>query len=210
MSGEEGEAAERQDLERLWKQEIAANVDSESTAIFDWWARLTAQYAENARTYFNLEFLDNKAKWFYEIKDELKSPTAVACAIIFQYFEYEPQSEDWREKNSEHFKEFATEVQLDDDKTRTTIELLDASKTSITEEHQSEGAYGSEDIHFFLDLDMVYLGADAPEYRAQSDKMRQEYSFLRSDQYNTSQIKDTPKFSIDTQHLRYIYIPREI
>lgn len=39
-------------------------------------------------------------------------------------------------------------------------DLIQASETHMTDAHMNEGALGSDDVHYFLDIDMAILGSD--------------------------------------------------
>ncbi|KAG8297082.1 hypothetical protein J6590_043515 [Homalodisca vitripennis] len=69
------------------------------------------------------------------------------------------------------------------------LSLLEAADTSSTEEHKTDGAIGSEDRHYFLDLDMVVLGSEPEQYAAYAEKVKQEYHFLPQPVYNDLRVK---------------------
>lgn len=71
------------------------------------------------------------------------------------------------------------------------IGLLEAADTSSTDEHKTDGAVGTEDKHYFLDLDMIVLGSSPEEYAAYADKVKQEYHFLPQPVYNDLRVKVT-------------------
>jgi len=70
------------------------------------------------------------------------------------------------------------EIIFQDDLYTKAKDLLEGSLINCTEEHKMEGAYGSEDIHYFLDLDMTNFGLEPDEYNKQVQEIENEYSFL--------------------------------
>lgn len=67
--------------------------------------------------------------------------------------------------------------------------LLRAASTHSTEAHKVGGAFGGEDAHYLLDLDMAALGAEADKYAEYRDKIRGEYSFLSEPMYTALRLK---------------------
>ncbi|XP_077279551.1 uncharacterized protein LOC143906984 isoform X2 [Temnothorax americanus] len=125
-----------------------------------WFARLRELYSEEKRTYHNLDSLREKLNRYYEIKSNLKNSRAVLLAIFFQNFEYDPKALVFSEdKNLEHFNTFADEAEIPSDAElrEETCALLKVAATHSTEAHKVGGAFGSEDAHYFLDLDMAVL-----------------------------------------------------
>jgi predicted metal-dependent HD superfamily phosphohydrolase len=69
------------------------------------------------------------------------------------------------------------------------ITLLESTGTPITEEHKDQAAFGDEDKHYFLDLDMAILGSEPNVYLEYADKIKQEYNFLPTNLYNSLRLK---------------------
>lgn len=77
----------------------------------------------------------------------------------------------------------------DDELRSETCGLLKAAATNSTEEHKIGGAFGSEDAHYLLDLDMAVLGSTPDAYAEYRDKIRGEYSFLSEPMYTALRLK---------------------
>lgn len=58
-----------------------------------------------------------------------------------------------------------------------------------TEEHKTEGCYGCEDKHYFLDIDMAILGTGPLDYEKYTIHVREEYVFLDNETYKELRIK---------------------
>lgn len=69
------------------------------------------------------------------------------------------------------------------------MSLLQAHATHSTDEHKTGGMFGSEDNHYFLDIDMTPLGADPEEYALYSSKVQQEYGPMPANQYRTFRLR---------------------
>jgi len=69
------------------------------------------------------------------------------------------------------------------------ISLLKVGATNSTEEHKTEGCYGCEDKHYFLDVDMAILGMGPADYEKYTNHVREEYAFLDEETYKELRIK---------------------
>lgn len=61
--------------------------------------------------------------------------------------------------------------------------------THSTEAHKVGGAFGGEDAHYFLDLDMAVLGSSPDSYAEYRERIRGEYSFLSEPMYTALRLK---------------------
>jgi predicted metal-dependent HD superfamily phosphohydrolase len=69
------------------------------------------------------------------------------------------------------------------------VDLLCAAATHSTDAHKTAGMYGSEDLHFFLDIDMAVLGSNPEHYSEYTDKVQKEYTFLPETMYRSLRLK---------------------
>ncbi|EZA54623.1 hypothetical protein DMN91_006681 [Ooceraea biroi] len=180
-------------LEDSWKE---ATQDLNAAVCDSWFTRLQEVYSEEKRTYHNLDSLREKLNHYYEIKSNLKNPRAVLLAIFFQNFEYDPKALDGEDKNLEHFNAFADEVEIPSDAElrEETCSLLKVAATHSTEAHKVGGAFGGEDAHYFLDLDMAVLGSSPDTYAEYRERIRGEYSFLSEPMYTALRLKVLQNF----------------
>lgn len=181
-------------LEDSWKE---ATEGLDAAVCDSWFTRLQEVYSEEKRTYHNLDSLREKLNHYYEIKSNLKNPRAVLLAIFFQNFEYDPKALVFSEdKNLEHFNAFADEAEVPSDAElrEETCALLKVAATHSTEAHKVGGAFGSEDAHYFLDLDMAVLGSSPESYAEYREQIRGEYSFLSEPMYTALRLKVLQNF----------------
>lgn len=69
------------------------------------------------------------------------------------------------------------------------IALLQAAATNSTDEHKTDGVFGAEDLHYFLDIDMAVLGSEPAHYASYTGEVRKEYSFLPDAIYQSLRLK---------------------
>ncbi|XP_023288529.1 uncharacterized protein LOC105696018 [Orussus abietinus] len=180
-------------LSESWK-EATEGFDAE--ACEKWFVRLQEAYTDEKRTYHNLDLLHKKLEYYREIKSNLKNPGAFLLALFFQNFDYNPRALDGENKNVERFEAFADEAGVPaDNETRTdTCALLGAAATHSTDAHKVGGAFGEEDAHYLLDLDMAVLGAAPDTYDEYRERIRREYSFLSEPMYTALRLKVLQNF----------------
>jgi predicted metal-dependent HD superfamily phosphohydrolase len=63
-------------------------------------------------------------------------------------------------------------------------DLILRTKHHKTDAHTTPGAYGQDDLHFFLDFDMAVLGRDPVSYRTYAEQIRQEYIHIPEEMFN--------------------------
>ncbi|KAA0193278.1 hypothetical protein HAZT_HAZT011907 [Hyalella azteca] len=113
-------------------------------------------------------------------------------AIFFQKLEYDPSSGDGDAACVERYKQFLQEAQIDheeDERAKCTLELLEASKSNLTEEHMTVGSSGAEDRHYLLDALIAVLGAPPPEYELYTARVQAEYTHLSDAAYKQLRLK---------------------
>lgn len=67
-------------LEAIWKE---CTEEYPSAVTESWWTNIVEKYSEESRKFHNLQHLEDKMTHFESVKSLLKSPKAVALAIIF-------------------------------------------------------------------------------------------------------------------------------
>ncbi|KAJ9601537.1 hypothetical protein L9F63_000280 [Diploptera punctata] len=180
-------------LEKQWNE---ATKDFSKSVADEWWTKILKKYSEDGRNYHNIQHLEEKLEHLNSVKQVLKNPDAVVLAIIFHYYEYDPKAVDCVEKNCEHFNKFADEsgIPKESELHSTVLELLQAATTHSTDAHKTDGQYGSNDLHFFLDIDMAVLGSEPEHYLDHIAKVQQEYAFLPETIYNNLRLKVLQSF----------------
>ncbi|RZF35836.1 hypothetical protein LSTR_LSTR008942 [Laodelphax striatellus] len=183
-------------VEETWRG-LAADIGASGEKATEWWTKLVQAYSEDRRKFHNINYLAIKLENYETIKCKLKNRSAVGIAIFFHHFEYDPKMVDCFKKNLEHFDNFANDcgITSDSDLYKSVVDLLESVDTHSTDEHKTDGVYGADDCHYFLDLDMVILGSDAEYYATEyATNIQAEYDFLPDTMYKGLRLKVLQSF----------------
>ncbi|XP_070563765.1 uncharacterized protein [Ptychodera flava] len=149
-----------------------------------WWQKLKSKYSEHGRYYHSLYHLQDMFHHFDQEKDKIKSQESVQLAIFFHDMVYDPKAGDNEEQSADMFLEFAkTHMSGKEDTVKNVKEYILITKTHLTEAHQDEKIFGTDDLHYFLDMDMAVLGWPQNEYQCYSKGIRQEYIHIPEEKY---------------------------
>ncbi|XP_059471272.1 uncharacterized protein LOC132194166 [Neocloeon triangulifer] len=165
-----------------WKLACGNLSNSES-----WWEKVIQAYQEPCRHYHNVAFLDRK----FKLLDELGTASdmnAVILAIIFQYYEYDPQDRA-STNNLAHFQEFASTNDLPQG-LRSKVEAL----LTGNEDDLEKNANGENDVQLLQDLDMSFLGLVSDAFLDIIKLERKEYDFMSDEAYNAMRRKALQTF----------------
>lgn len=120
----------------------------------------------------------------------LARPRAVALAVFFTHLHYDPHCHGIAEESTlSTLAEFAADSQLPAEEVAEVRRLIEAAVANSTPAHLSRDAYGTEDGHFFLDINTAVLGADAGDYGDYAARMRDEYGFMSDADYAQLRLK---------------------
>ncbi|XP_046336452.2 uncharacterized protein LOC124118392 [Haliotis rufescens] len=119
----------------------------------------------------------------------LMNCNAVALAIFFHDIVYDPKSPCNEQDSIQMFRAFALEAELNAHLIDTTIQLIDATIT-----HLSNVADDNRDLKFFLDFDMAVLGRPADGYRDYAGQIQREYCHLDTETFNTKRAQVLQNF----------------
>uniref|UniRef100_A0A0N4ZCT1 Conserved domain protein n=1 Tax=Parastrongyloides trichosuri TaxID=131310 RepID=A0A0N4ZCT1_PARTI len=150
-----------------------------------WWNKIIEQYSN--RPFYNLSHLHNMLLLFDEHKDRLHDRYAVAFAIFFKHLEYDSKTNDSAKLSAEQFKNFCNETTFDQESY--VVNLILESENNCTEANLNPEMYGSDDIHYLIDFDMMIHGESAEKYEEYKSKFRKEYLYLDDTQYKKERLK---------------------
>ncbi|KAH7727094.1 hypothetical protein AAVH_05319 [Aphelenchoides avenae] len=150
-----------------------------------WWSTIVNNYS--TRPFHNLQHLNEMLLLFDKYKDKLRDRYAVAFAIFFKHLVYDPQSSDDAERNAAKLREFSQETTFDQE--NYVADLLVESGKNCTEAHLTPNEYGSDDLHYLVDFDMAWLGAEPERYDELSAKIREEDKTLNDNDYRQQRLK---------------------
>lgn len=181
-------------IEKVWKDNVSYL--GQSSIINEWYGKIISHYNNSNRKYHNLNHLETKLDLFLAHQQKIKNKTAFVLALYFQYLEYDPKASTSHEINIEQFNKFSAEAAFSEDAQlcQDVVQLLEATGTNITEEHMANNLYGTDDKHYFLDIDMAVLGASPEEYNQYTKRVREEYSFLSDEFYKNLRLKVLQSF----------------
>ncbi|KAL4235559.1 hypothetical protein ACF0H5_003955 [Mactra antiquata] len=170
-------------LKERWNN-VCRKLKIPANLVDEYWMTIQTKYSESHRYYHTLKHLEDMFIHYDDIYDQLQSPVLVALAIFFHDIIYEPKRPDNEEVSAELFKKFAEIFDaetLDKYSPQTVYDWIIATKKHETEVHRSPDVFGTDDIHYFLDMDMSILGVNEDDYKVYADRIRQEYIHIPED-----------------------------
>ncbi len=153
--------------------------ESRSETIFN---LLVQMYTEKHRSYHNLSHIDWLLALSDSMKDEIGDYDAIRFAVWFHDAVYNTRRNDNEEKSAEMSAASLEELAVPVVTASAVREMILATK-----HHHCENL--SEDAKLFLDLDLSILGASEEVYRAYSEAIRKEYSWVPRFLYRRSRKK---------------------
>ncbi|CAG0883952.1 unnamed protein product [Darwinula stevensoni] len=156
-----------------------------------WWNILLTHYEDESRHYHTFTHIHHLFQLMEEHDDKISNREAVSFAIFFHDIIYNPQAGDNEEQSADKFHLFAEEAGIEKDSAlyKQVTELIRLTATHMTEEHTAEWTFGTEDKHYFLDMDMAVLGSSPEEYLKYAANICKEYAFLPQDAYQKLRAK---------------------
>lgn len=146
-----------------------------------WWKAILHNYTLPSRTYHNMHHLRDIFRDLKDIEPELENPLAVGLSVFFHEIVYEPAASDNELASSELAQQFAYDVDL-------SPKILKCMLSIIDHGHDvGDGPEGANpDIVYFMDLKLAVLGRDPELYGTYVQKIREEYSFLTTEDFLSS------------------------
>jgi len=68
-------------------------------------------------------------------------------------------------------------------------DLLLESGKNCTDAHMHSGEYGTEDLHYVIDFDTAWMGAEWEAYVRHKDAIRREHAHLSDEEYAEQRLK---------------------
>ena len=68
-------------------------------------------------------------------------------------------------------------------------DLLLESGKNCTDAHMHPGEYGTEDLHYVIDFDTAWMGAEWEAYSKHKEAIRREYAHLSDEEYVEQRLK---------------------
>lgn len=161
-----------------------------------WWSLVHSHYTEEQRHYHTLSHIHDMCLQFDRYKGVFDIPLEVALAIFFHDIIYDPHLGNNEQLSAEVFQRFADEALTEESGVRVAnvCHMILATETHLTEEHTEKERYGSEDLHYMLDIDMAVLGRDEGSYDVYSASIRKEYAFVPEQEYKARRAQVLERF----------------
>lgn len=144
------------------------------------WKELVLFYTSTGRFYHNLSHLEAMARQVVKYRSLLEDVDAVLFALFYHDIIYNINQGDNEKKSGEECIAALKKLNVPDKRIQKCYKLI-----LCTEKHTSQGDFDSD---FFLDTDLLILGASSKEYRQYSEQIRKEYSVYNDREYNQGRI----------------------
>ncbi|VDI34701.1 Hypothetical predicted protein [Mytilus galloprovincialis] len=180
------------DLKQCWMTLSHDRLGVSEEKTLNWWKHIQSQYSESHRYYHTLNHLIEMFDHLNGHKTKLSDPDLVSLAIFFHDIIYDPMKSDNEERSAELFVQYTTECSVN-------LKEEEISKVKdwilLTKTHQVNDE-GSEDYHYFLDIDMAVLGRQDKGYKEYADQIREEYKHVPEKEYKTKRSKVLVKIRV--------------
>lgn len=178
------------DLIQCWRTLSRDRLGVSEEKTLNWWKHIQSQYSESHRYYHTLNHLIDMFHLFNGHKTKMSEPDLVSLAIFFHDIIYDPKKNDNEERSADLFVQYTREccVNLKEDEISKVKDWILLTKT-----HQVKDV-GSEDYHYFLDIDMAVLGRQEKGYKEYADQIREEYKHIPDKEYKTKRSKVLSNF----------------
>ena len=140
--------------------------EEEALAIFE---KLKSMYSEPHRHYHTMRHLHNMFKQWDTLQPQLIDPNAVEFAVWFHDAIYDAKRNDNEEKSAQLARQIMLGMMDENAETMTSVQQL------ILSSQKHRPLVDVYDCHFFIDLDLAILSADANDYMVYCQQIRQEY-----------------------------------
>ena len=168
-------------LHRHWEESLSSfevnKGDSE-----DLFQQLVGLYSAGGRAYHNLSHIRSLVDLSRSIRERIDNHQALSFAIWFHDAIYNTRKKDNEELSAKFAVKSLGRFKIPVDTLALSCEMIVS-----TREHQKN--WFSEDINFFLDLDLAILGSEETVYRNYAAAIREEYGWAPDLLYNEGRTK---------------------
>ncbi|ELU04917.1 hypothetical protein CAPTEDRAFT_94551 [Capitella teleta] len=160
----------------------------------DWWRTIVQYYGEPHRHYHTMTHIESMLNLWNRNWNSLQEPCLVALGIFFHDIIYDVKASDNEDKSADLWVDYAKDVGIEEESIAKVREWIIMTKEHSTDAHRTEGIYGSEDLHYLLDMDMSVLGMKPKEYDMYARNIRSEYEHIPVSTYCTGRAKILQSF----------------
>ena len=166
---------------------LAVSLGASTIAARNWTEVFLKCYTEPERLYHTLEHVGAMIRCLDECRDLIRDETAVALAIFFHDWVYDPRSKNNEADSVKAFEEFANSLGLAERMTKKVTGLIERTIT-----HKlpcGEEGKGDEETKLFLDFDLEVLSRSREEYDMYARQIRKEYGHYEGNEYRKGRAK---------------------
>ncbi|GAO42486.1 HD domain-containing protein [Flavihumibacter petaseus] len=134
------------------------------------WNEVQAAYSRPARTYHNLQHLEDLFGELLAVKEQIQDWDMLVLATVYHDFVYNPLKKDNEEKSAKVAVDKLNLLHWPKDRAMACYDCILATRS-----HQPGN---SSDINYFTDADLSILGQPSPVFAAYAANIRREYKFF--------------------------------
>jgi predicted metal-dependent HD superfamily phosphohydrolase len=173
-------------LRRHWEESLY-RFDADQEEVEGLFSQLIELYSARGRAYHNLSHIRSLVDLSDSFRQRIENHQALSFAIWFHDAIYNTRKTDNEELSAKFAVKSLGRFKIPIDTLALSCEMIFS-----TREHLKNGF--SEDINFFLDLDLAILGSEEPVYRSYTNAIREEYRWAPDPLYNEGRKKVLERF----------------
>ncbi|KAK7100559.1 uncharacterized protein [Littorina saxatilis] len=180
----------RDDVSRWFERSDMQTLKISPEKLEKWTEEIVQHYSEKWRYYHTLHHLYDMMNHFQKWGKNVADHASVVLAILFHDIEYDPTSLTHESDSVDIFKQFADDVQLNEDLSQKVIQLITATINHFPDELSSQDS----DLAFFLDFDMAILGQPQHVYDLYAVNIQREYCHMNPKDFCNGRTKVLQSF----------------
>ncbi|KAF2670613.1 hypothetical protein BT63DRAFT_424536 [Microthyrium microscopicum] len=139
-------------------------------------------HTEPQQHYHTLKHVDSMLASLDDHKSAISNPTAVELAIYLHDWVYNPQATTNEAESVDAFRQLANKVpDIDEKLTERVVNLIDATLShGVGPDILADEV---EDMKYFLDFDLAFVGSNGLDYAHSAGYIRKEHSYLSDQEY---------------------------
>jgi predicted metal-dependent HD superfamily phosphohydrolase len=154
-------------LRRHW-EDLLSSFGADQNEVDELFQQLVVLYSARGRAYHNLSHIRSLVDLSRSVRERIENYQALSFAIWFHDAIYNTRKKDNEELSAKFAVKSLSRFKIPFDTLALSCEMIVS-----TREHRKNGL--SEDINFFLDLDLSILGSEESVYGSYASAIRKEY-----------------------------------
>jgi predicted metal-dependent HD superfamily phosphohydrolase len=162
---------------------------------------LVAAYCSAGRIYHTLDHIQAVLDWTDRLAVYARHLPVIGLAAWLHDSVYDTHEEDNEERSAAYAEELLNRVGIPQEITRAVRQMILSTKTHWADAEES-------DCHILLDADLAILGAPMEAYARYAQAIRQEYSWVRQEDYRAER-KRLLEGLLQREHIYWTPLMRE-